>query len=85
MIRLKIQEPTEKNLKGLGQLIKIPADGEKKPTAESPIHKFYGRLGVVNFNGEYEFGICSFRKREMVTKQLEQHVTFKGGYYILQV
>ena len=75
MIRLKIREAAEKDLKGLGQLIKIPADSEKKPTSESPIHKFYGRLGVVPCNGTYEFGICSFRKREMVTRQLEQHLT----------
>ena len=75
MLRLKIQEAIKENLKGLGQLIKIPVEGERKADSESPIHKFYGRLGVINFNGEYEFGICSFKKREMVTKQLEQHVT----------
>ena len=57
-----------------GQIIRIPATHEAKPDFESDIINFYGALGIFDSRDTIEFGICIYKKRDLVIEQLEQHM-----------
>jgi ureidoglycolate hydrolase len=57
-----------------GQIIRIPASNERKPDFESDVINFYASLGVLDSGMPLEFGICTFKKRELIIEQLEQHI-----------
>ena len=57
-----------------GQVIGIPDPKKKKPDFESELIRFYGALGVFDSKVPVEFGICVYKKRELVIEQLEQHL-----------
>lgn len=71
---LLIKEVTPELVKGLGVIIKIPKEGERKPTLETPFFKHYAELGFLDCNDIVEFGITTFKKREFKVDKLEQHV-----------
>lgn len=73
MKTIEITSVTSENFRDLGQFIRIPAEGEREPTTQSPFFKFYGGLGLMNCHGLFELGICTFKRREFVADQLEQH------------
>ncbi len=57
----------------LGQIIYTPKEGEREPTLQSDSFKFYGGIAYMNIKHVFELGICTFKKRDLVTQQLEQH------------
>ena len=57
----------------LGQIIHTPKEGEREPTLQGESFKFYGGIAYMNVNNVFELGICTFKKRDLVTQQMEQH------------
>jgi ureidoglycolate hydrolase len=57
----------------LGQVLRIPEDGSRRPTLQNESFKFYGGLGLVAVKDTFEFGVCTFKRRHLETRQLEQH------------
>jgi ureidoglycolate hydrolase len=70
---LKIAHVSAENFMNLGQIVTIPIEGSRKVTLESPFFKFYGGLGIMDFSGPMELGVCTFRSRDFVVEELEQH------------
>ena len=56
-----------------GTVIKIPKEGERKPTLNTDSFKHYAELGFLDCNDIVEFGITTFKKRDYNVLQLEQH------------
>lgn len=56
-----------------GTVIKIPKDGERKPTLCNDSFKHYAELGFLDCKDIVEFGITTFQKRDFDVLQLEQH------------
>jgi len=73
----------EKSFKRLGQIIRIPEEGSRKPTLQSEAFKFYGNLGIVAVKDKFELGVCTFRKRKLETTQLEQHAQTQELLYAI--
>jgi ureidoglycolate hydrolase len=73
MKNLKIAYVTKENFGDIGQFIQIPREGSLTPTNQSAFFKFYGELGILDCHGIPELGICTFKKRELLVDQLEQH------------
>ena len=70
---LKVTYLSEENFKGFGQIISIPDESSRVPTLESSFFKFYGGLGLMDCDDVVEIGVCTFKKRELETEELEQH------------
>ena len=70
---LKIEHVSAGNFMNLGQIVTIPVEGSRKATLESPFFKFYGGLGFMEFSGPMELGVCTFKNRDSVVEELEQH------------
>ncbi|MBA7493163.1 hypothetical protein ES702_03719 [subsurface metagenome] len=73
MKKLSIQYVTADNFRDFGQVITIPTEGSLVPTTESEFHKFYGGLGFMTLREVMEFGVCTFKKRDLIVNQMEQH------------
>jgi len=71
--KMLIQYISKDNFSDLGVLIKIPQEGEMKPLLESSFFKHYGPLGFIEGEDPVEFGITTFKKRELIVDKLEQH------------
>jgi ureidoglycolate hydrolase len=57
-----------------GQVIGVPDAKKRKPDFNSELIRFYGALGVLDTKVPVEFGICVYKKRELVIVELEQHL-----------
>jgi ureidoglycolate hydrolase len=68
---------------GYGQVIAIPHPKERKPDFQSEVISFYGALGVLDTKVPVEFGICVYRKRELVVEELEQHLDTQELLYAI--
>jgi len=71
--KMHIQYISKKNFRDLGVVIQIPQEGEMKPLLESSFFKHYGPLGFIVGEDPVEFGITTFKKRELIADKLEQH------------
>ena len=80
---VSIEQIDSIDFKKYGQVIRIPAPDEKKPGFKSNIINFYGALGVFDAKDTIEFGICTFKKRDLVIEQLEQHVLTQELLYAI--
>lgn len=72
-MKLKVQEVTKENFAHIGQVIQTP-DIEHTPpqlTGDGFVH--HAELAFIETKGPLEFGITTFNKRPMKTRQLEQH------------
>ena len=84
MKKIKVQYVNEKNFKEFGQIIKTPAEGSRNPTHQSTGFKFYGELGLIDTKGKiFELGVCTFKKREMIATQMEQHAKTQELLYAI--
>jgi ureidoglycolate hydrolase len=70
---LIVEDVNNKNFKNLGEIIKIPLDGEKEPTLKSSFFNHYAGLGFIDCSDIVEFGITTFNKRKLEVDKLEQH------------
>lgn len=70
---LIVENVNNENFKGLGEIIKIPIEGEREPTLKSPFFNHYAGLGFIDCSDTVEFGITTFNKRELEVDKLEQH------------
>ena len=73
MEKLIIKDVTPEIFKGLGVVIKIPKEGERKPALKSSFFKHYAELGFIDCGDVVEFGITTFNRRDLIVDKLEQH------------
>jgi ureidoglycolate hydrolase len=66
-----------------GQVIGIPDVKTKKPDFESEAISFFGALAVFDSAVPLEFGICVYKKRELVVEELEQHLSTQELLYAI--
>jgi hypothetical protein len=59
--------------KKFGEILRIPVEGELKPTLQSDSFKHYAGLGFLDCTDSVEFGITTFNRRPFNVVQLEQH------------
>lgn len=83
MKTLKVSYVTLENFSDIGQFIQIPVEGSLIPTTQSSFFKYYGGLGIMDCHGVTEIGICTFKKREFIVDQLEQHAQTPELLYAL--
>lgn len=70
---LQVVDCTPEKLQGLAQLIRVPIEASLMPTEASAV-QFFGELAVIACRGEFEIGICTYRRRPLEVDQMEQHV-----------
>lgn len=73
MKKIKVNHVNPNNFIDLGEIIALPKSNEKKPTAQSEIQTFFGKLGIMKCCDAVEYGICIAKKRELKIVELEQH------------
>lgn len=71
--KMPIQYVSKKNFSDLGVVIQIPKEGGMRPLLESSFFKHYGPLSFIEGKEDVEFGITTFKKRELIAEKLEQH------------
>jgi ureidoglycolate hydrolase len=81
--KMLIQYVSKDNFNDLGEVIKIPQEGEMKPLLESSFFKHYGPLGFIEGKEDIEFGITTFKKRELIAEKLEQHAQTQELLYAI--
>jgi len=70
---IAIEDLSEESFKDLGVILRIPVEGEMEPIIQSSFFKHYGPLGFIECQDPTELGITTFKKREFIVEELEQH------------
>lgn len=81
--KMSIQYVSKENFSNLGVVIQIPKEGEMKPLLESSFFKHYGSLGFIEGKEDVEFGITTFKKRDLIAEKLEQHAQTQELLYAI--
>jgi hypothetical protein len=73
MKKLIIEKVDPLMFKEFGVVLRIPIEGQRKPTLQSDSFKHYAELGFLECSDTVEFGITTFNQRPFDVLQLEQH------------
>ena len=69
----KVIDAAKAGLSGIGDVVRLPGPGGRRPDISNETLRFFGRLGLIEAAAAVEFGICAYRRRPLVVERMEQH------------